>query len=1058
MSANTEQPPHVNDNKSAAPTVDAPRPQRATTKRTKKKEQVVKREHATVAPDLEKIVAALAGGDLTIDASSVNEDSFSGARHELNSLARNMRRTIGSLQRAADQIETISESVLEGGRVLALGVADEAASVDATVSSIAEITASAGAVAEAVGALSNLAQTTSTSSLEMAASIDEVSTNADTLAAFVEETASAIEEMAASVASVAQSSKSLTKATDEAERSMRSIDDSTQQVGAAVTETAVLAEEMQRSAEEGARVVHETAASVRATQLGIEQAAETVVALGRNSERIGQITKVIDGIAERTNLLALNARILAAQAGQQGRGFAVVAEEIKELSERTARSTEEIEELIASVRDSVRAAEAQAVSNRQLSDEGVRLAEQAANSLHEISRKSEQSAKSVRQIADAATVQALESHQVTELVAQVRTRSEEIERATGEQARTAQEVGERAVHMSELTGQVRRAMQEQAEASKHIAEAMEQLTDVVQQIGGATGEQHRGAEEVLRAAEVIREAVKRNQASIVRINYTTGLLDYEATSLRDSVKTFRLPVPERGGEIVYAEAARFPTLDYLENTTVVGGNVLSQVLECLVDTGEGAEVVPSLAESWEIASDGRSYVFNLRPDVRFHNGREITASDVIYSIRRTLRESYNGAWVYANLVGAREFASGESEDLAGARVIDAHTVELELVEPLALFLHILCLRYAAIVPREEIETDGGARFRRMPVGTGAFRLLKTDEAKATVELERFAGYWKRDEPRVERVSIKFNEDGDQLANEMHEGKLSFLNESSAQRVRRFTEDAAWRSCVVFAPQLHTQFLFFNSEQPPFADVRVRRAVVHAIDRERLVREGYGEIAVPATGPIPPMLIGHDASYRGLEYDPAHARKLLAEAGHANGFKINLWRSHTEQRASAKAGEIICEQLAAIGIECEINVVDVVELVKAARDGRAQIGDISWHADYADADNFTYALFHSATRRYGCTATSPDIDRLSVLARRTINHAERARLYTELHHLIAEEAVCAFLTHRRIAVIHRPEVEGLRTHLVAPNVRPQDLWLKKSGAQVSGVGFQVSDKN
>lgn len=999
---------------------------------------------------VERVASAMASGDLAADlaASAVAEKMSASDRRalrELMALARNMRRTVSRLQRAADAVESVAQRVLEGGRTLALSVSDEAASVDATVSSIAEISASARSVAEAVGSLSNLAQTTSTSSLEMAASIDEVSANADALTAFVEETASSIEEMAASVRNVAASTESLAAATDETDRSMRAIDDSTQRVGLAVGETAVLAEEVQHSAEQGSRIVLETAESMRATRRGIEEAAETIAALGERSDRIGAITRVIDEIADRTNLLALNARILAAQAGQQGRGFAVVAEEIKELSERTARSTEEIDELIKGVRESVGAAVAQASGNRQLADEGVRLAERAALSLDEISHKTKMSAAAIRQIADAAATQSLESHQVTELMGQVRHRAQEIERATSEQAQTSKQIGERALRMAELTEQVRRAMQEQAAASKHIAHAMEQLTEVVEQIGSAVGEQHRGTEEVLRAIEVIRDAVIRNQASIVQINYTTGLLDHEAASLRDSVGHFNLPTPARGGHLVYGVSDHIPTLDVLESITVESSNLLSLVMEGLVSAGEGAGVNPVLAERWDISADGRVYTFHLRKGVRFHNGRVMVAGDLIYSIRRTLRESSSGSWVFMNLVGAQEFARGDAEDLPGARVVDDWTIELELTEALAFFLPMLCLSFASVVPREEIEPDGGTRFKQHPVGTGPFRLNACDTKTGRVELERFDGYWDGEKPYVDGITAEYDENGEELFERLRRGELAFLSENSAERAARLAADADWRSCVVLATQLHTSFLAFDAEQEPFDDVRMRRAVAHAIDRARLVKEAYGGMAVAASGPIPPGLMGYDPDYRGLSYDPELARRLMKDAGYGRGLKMELWRAVSEQSASEAAGRIICEQLSAIGIECAIRVADTEELVRAAREGRARLAELRWFADYADPDNFTYMLFHSANRQSRWrTAHVPEIEQLSEKARTMVNRAERARIYTQLQHLIAEHALCAFLTHRRAAVIHRSDVEGLHVHLVSPAVRPQEIWLSKKG--------------
>jgi ABC-type transport system substrate-binding protein/methyl-accepting chemotaxis protein len=1000
-------------------------------------------------PTIEQIVSILAKGNLGSELLELIEESRlrSGDERtliELSSLARNIRRTVEYLRRTADSVEFIANDVLQDTGNLCLCVDQEADSINSTVSSIEQISTTTRAVAEAINALSNLAQTTSTSSLEMAASIDEVSTNADALTAFVEDTASAIEEMAASVRNVASSTESLAVAADQTERSMRAIDESSQQVGLSVSETAVLAEEVHMSSEQGSAIVLETTASMRSVRRGIEEAAETVAALGERSERIGAITRVIEEIADRTNLLALNARILAAQAGQQGRGFAVVAEEIKELSERTARSTQEIDQLIKGVRESVETAIGQSSTNRQLADEGVRLAERAASSLNEISSKTAAATSAIRQIAEAAANQSLESHQVTELAAQVRHRAQEIERATSEQARTSQQIGERAVRMAELTEQVRRAMQEQAAASKHIAQAMESLTEVVNQTGIAIKEQYHGAEEALSAIEAIRHALIRNQASIRQINYITGLLHHEVNSLRESTQHFQLPSPNYGGKITYAVPKHNASLDPTQNSITSSSDILNMVLEGLVRVGTNSEIEPALATHWEISSDGQVYTFHLRQGVHFHNGRELETEDVIYSIKRGLKALRTSSRAFINLLGAQDFIKGETGIPRGVRAIDKYTIELELTTPLAFFLPMLAMRCAAIVPREESNPDNETTSAQSPTGTGPFRIVDVTNASDRIELIRFEDYWDKRIPYADQVSVEFSQYSENLFDRVQNGELTILHEIAADKVEHLLSDPEWSSCTVIGAPLHTQFIVFDAKRPPFDDVRVRRAIAHAIDKQQLIQRSYPKIAIAAAGPIPPGLLGYDANYTGLQYNPELARQLLKEAGYNENIEIDLWRSSEEEAISKEAGEIICRQLKEVGIKCNIQIADSSELLNAISDGRAQMADISWFANYADPDDFIYGLFHSTNHQVGFErlAQVKEVDHLSEQARILFSRNEREEIYKRVQRLLVEDAVCAFLTHRRTIVVHNRKVEGLTVHLIPPFVRPQEIWLSK----------------
>src|SRR5262249_13598201 len=216
-----------------------------------------------------------------------------------------------------------------------------------------EMNASMHSIGDSLQTLSKLSQSTSVSVMQMAMSVNQVSGNTEELAQFVDDTASAIEAMAENVRQVAESTESLAEPAEKTARAMAAIDASTQRISEAGDEATLLSYEVARSADAGSELVAETAASVSKIKEAIDAATETINRLGRRSEQIGDATHVIDEIADRTHLLALNAGILAAQAGSQGRGFRIVADEIKELSERTAASTKQIDELIRTVRSEV---------------------------------------------------------------------------------------------------------------------------------------------------------------------------------------------------------------------------------------------------------------------------------------------------------------------------------------------------------------------------------------------------------------------------------------------------------------------------------------------------------------------------------------------------------------------------------------------------------------------------------------------------------------------------------------------------------------------------------
>ncbi len=986
-------------------------------------------------------LAQIAQGDLSMLANGKHLELAARDRQlliNLDGLARRLRYIVGRLQRAADSIETVVGEVLRGTQMLSSGVLDEAKSVEETSSSIAEINASMHSVGESLQTLLNLSQSTSTSVMRMATSINQVSENADELAQFVEETVIAIEDMANTVRKVADSTEALAESAEKTVGAMEAIDNSTRSIGDSVNETTMLADEVARSADSGSELVGETATSMSKIKDAIDAATETITRLGKRSDQIGEVTRVINEIADRTHLLALNAAILAAQAGTQGRGFRIVADEIKELSERTSASTREIEEVIKAVREDVTETIERVAVGGQRADEGVDLASRAAVLLTEIRDKTNAASGRIRVIADSTAIQAAESHTVLEAADLVRQQARDIERATSEQALTSRHIGERALHMSELTKQVRLATREQAKVSKSIAEAMEELTMAVEQIRAASDEQSAGADQVLRAVDTIKEVVSRNQASISGINSAVDLLVREAELLNREVDSFQLPVPERGGHLRFALRTSQVALDPATVSSLSRNDVMSNVFEGLVQFGERAEIRSAVAERWDISPDGRIYTFYLREAARFHNGRRVRAEDVKYSFERQMRQNEDAAaWAFRPLVGAEQFMSGEADSVAGIQVVSEQVVKLELNQPVAFFLSTLCTEYCYIVPREEVERSA-TNFEVRPVGSGPFRVVEPVLGKE-VQLERFSNYWNAELPYVDRLTVHFGLSAEEIFEMFLRGELDYVSDLPLTDLTELKERAADIQ-VLEAVQLQTRMLVFDCERAPLSDRRVRQAICLAIDRRRFLREVYGEMAELSIGPIPPGVLGYDAGERGYDYDPDRARALLEDAGYESGFETEVWWPQSVHSAV----ECLKEDLAAIGIRAEFRYVEAEEMERGLRLRTVPIAGRDWNAAYPDPDNFTYVLFNSRNRDlFISTYSNEEIDRLTGEARSVMNREQRAAIYREVTKLLLEDAPCVFLAHRRSFVAHRADLEGVTLHLLSPSVTPKDLWFAKA---------------
>ncbi|NJM84536.1 MAG: ABC transporter substrate-binding protein [Tabrizicola sp.] len=413
------------------------------------------------------------------------------------------------------------------------------------------------------------------------------------------------------------------------------------------------------------------------------------------------------------------------------------------------------------------------------------------------------------------------------------------------------------------------------------------------------------------------------------------------------------PNAKPGGSITITYKDDVATLDPAIGYDWQNWSMIKSLYDGLMDYVPGTTTLrPGLAESYEISADGMTYTFKLRAGVKFHNGREMTAEDVKYSLDRVTNPATQspGAGFFGSIKGYDAIAGGTADALEGVTVIDPSTVQIELSRPDATFLHVMALNFASVVPKEAVDA-AGADFGKQPVGTGAFKLAEWTLGQRLV-LEKNADYWREGVPYLDNVVFEIGQEPVVALLRLQNGEVDVPGDGIPPA--KFTEvmnDPAQAARVVIGGQLHTGYITLNVTMAPFDKVEVRRAVNMAINKDRITQIINGR-AVAATQPLPPSMPGYTEGYAGYGYDVEGAKKLLADAGLADGFETDLYVMNTDP--NPRIAQAIQQDLAAIGIKANIQSLAQANVIEAGGAGTAPMiwsGGMAWIADFPDPSNF-----------------------------------------------------------------------------------------------------------
>jgi methyl-accepting chemotaxis protein len=501
-----------------------------------------------------------ADGDLTTRLEKGSSDEFGTLNDNFNIM---MERLAGVVSKVGYSIAELKQIAADINDVAKNGMSAaelQSEGVDSASEAVQEINRAVLQIAQWVEGLSNSATDNASSILEMSASIDEVNQHVEALGAAVDEVSASIIEMTAAERQIGESANNLMQESTAAAALVGQLDVSIKQVGQNALQTASISQAVRQDAEDGREAVEATIAGINEIRASSRSTVDAIENLSVRAVDIGKILQVIDEVAEQTKLLALNASIIAAQAGEHGKGFAVVAEEIKELARRTSRSTQEIAGITKGVQEETQRVVAAIKLSEQRIADGERLSHRSGEALHKIVGGVQQATDQVNQIADFTEAQSRLSQNMSLAMQRVADMVRQIAKATREQGRGSEQIVGAVERMKDLTGQVRLSSRAQSESSNLIVRATENITASIGDVRKACADEAGSTKMIVQAMENIKESSKSNLKANHVMNGAVDALSRQVGVLQQEMAGFKYEqkktpgAPEKLQERPYAAA------------------------------------------------------------------------------------------------------------------------------------------------------------------------------------------------------------------------------------------------------------------------------------------------------------------------------------------------------------------------------------------------------------------------------------------------------------------------------------------------------------------------
>lgn len=482
-----------------------------------------------------------------------------------------------------------------------------------------------------------------------------------------------------------------------------------------------------------------------------------------------------------------------------------------------------------------------------------------------------------------------------------------------------------------------------------------------------------------------------------------------------------------------------PTLDPHLTTDTTSAGIVGELFSGLVALNTDLQLIPDIAERWEISEDGTVYTFFLRPEAQFHDGKSITATDFKWSIERAVNPDTASpvADTYlADIEGVNDALEGVTDDVSGIKVIDTHTLQITIDAPIAYFLAKLTYPTAYVLDRENVES-GGRNWTDTPNGSGPF-LLKEYRIGERIVLERNENYY-REKAYLDSVVMNLAGGQSMAMYENDEIDITGVGLFDLERVLD-PRDELNRELIVAPPDFSVSYVGFNTSMAPFDDTKFRQALNYAVDKELIAKEVLSELVEPAYGILPPGFPGFNPDLKGLSYDGELARRLLKESKYPDADtrpRIVVTVPGTGGTIGLDLEVVIEMWKQELGVEVEIQQVEWATYLQDLNESKFQaFAGLGWEADYPDPQDFLDILFHTESSINHGGFSNVEVDAVLEAARTEPDMLKRVKLYREAEKLIVNDAAWLplwFAGERYVLI--KPHVQNYRvTPMTIPKLK------------------------